>query len=220
MDKFNSVIKSVHIENKEYVLDGIKLIKDKVLDTNINGIQKRIEILNLPDNYNVIIGVDDNEEMKVKNKVIFCKFYFKVYDVFNREINDFQSHHKLASGIDVKIKLTNINSPKVSIQTESSKIGYFDSEENEFSFTVYNDKPVEIVSAKANSGNSTDPSNWWIIGGIIFSVIIICAALLYYNLSVKKSVIKSPELYNKVGVGNVDMVYKTPRFPPRYYNFY
>jgi len=220
MDRFNTAIKSVHIDNKEYVLDGIKLMKDKSYSTNINGIEKTVEILNLPFNYKSIIGIEDNESIRHKNKVIFGKFYIKIYDSFNREINDFISHHKLSSGIEVKIRSTNIDSPKVSILNGDSKIGYFDAEDYEFNFTVYNDKPLEIISAKASSGNSSDPSKWWIIGGIIFSVVIICAVLLYYNLSFKKSVTKSPELYGKIGVGNIDMVYKTPRFPPRYYNFY
>ena len=220
MDRFNAAIKSINNDNKEYILNGIKLTHNKSFSTSINGIEKSLEILNLPDNYKAVIGIDDNEEINVKNKTIFGKFYIKIYDSFGREVNDFISHHKLANGIDIKIRSTNIDSPKVSIQTEGSKIGYFDADDYEFVITLYNDKPIEIVSAKASSGNSSDPSKWWIIGGIILSVIIICAVLLYYNLSFKKSVVKSPEVYSKVGAGNIDMVYKTPRFPPRYYNFY
>lgn len=220
MDTFNSAIKLIHIENQEYVINGIKISKSKSFNANINGIEKVIEIINLPDNYKAIVGIEDSEEAILGNKTVFGKFFIKVYDSFNREVNDFLSHHKLASGLDLKLRLTNIDSPKVSIENETSKIGYYDAGDYEFTFTVYDDKPIQVVSAKSSSGSSYDPSKWWIIGGIILSVVLICGILLYYNVYYKKAAIKAPEVYSKVNTVNIEMSYKTPRFPPRYYNFY
>ena len=118
MDTFNSAIKLIHIENQEYVINGIKISKSKSFNANINGIEKVIEIINLPDNYKAIVGIEDSEEASLGNKTVFGKFFIKVYDSFNREVNDFLSHHKLASGLDLKLRLTNIDSPKVSIENE------------------------------------------------------------------------------------------------------
>lgn len=217
MDSFNIAIKSLQETNAEKTINGIRLIKGKSLNTSINGVAKSISIVNLPEGYTAIVGIDDNDTIRIKEKKIYGKYYIKIYDSFNREITDFFTNHKLATGLDINLKLTNIDSPSVVIKKGNERIGYFGTEDGEFNITVYDDKAIEVSSSKASSPNNADPSTWWIIGGIIVGVILIMMlSYLYYIYYVKTYFPKNPNT-NIVTFGKLETVYNTPRFPPRYY---
>jgi hypothetical protein len=217
MDTFNIATKSLQDENIEKTINGIRVIKGKSLNTSINGASKSISISNLPEGYTAILGVDDNDTIRIKEKKIYGKYYIKVFDSFNREVSNFFHNHRLATGLDISLKLTNIDSPSVVIKKGTEKLGYFDPEDKEFNITVYDDLPIEVSSSKASSSNSGDPSTWWVIGGIIAGVILITLlTYLYYIYYVKTYPLKNPNT-NPVTFGKLETVYNTPRFPPRYY---
>jgi hypothetical protein len=218
MDVFNIAIKSLQEGNIEKTINGIRLMKNKSFNTSINGVAKSISISNLPEGYTAILGIDDNDTIRIKEKKIYGKYYIKIYDSFNREISNFFENHRLSTGLDICIKTTNIDSSSVIIKKGTEKLGYFDPEDGEFNITVYDDKPIELSSSKASSTNNSDPSTWWVIGGIIVGVILITLlSYIYYIYYVKSYFPKTPNT-NVVTFGKPDTVYNTPRFPPRYYS--
>ena len=221
MDLFNTAAKALQSENVEQTINGIRVSKTKSLTSNINGVIKTLTIHNLPDTYKAVIGIEDNDTIKIKDKKIYGKYYIKIYDTFNREINDFITNHRLAAGLSITLKLSNIDSPSVLIKKNDEKYGYFNSDNEEFNLVVYDDKAIEISSSKASSPDNADPSTWWVIGGIIAGVIVIgILSYLYYLYSVKSYFPKDPALSFKPGFGKPETIYyNTPRFPPRYYDY-
>jgi len=218
MDAFDIATKSLQEVNVEKVANGIRLIKSKSFKTTIKGVCKSISIDNLPEGYTAILGVDDVDTIRIRDKKIFGKYYIKIFDSFNREINDFSTNHRLATGLDISLTTSNIDSPSVVIKKSKEKLGYFNPEDGEFRLSVYDDQPIEISSSKASSSNNADPSTWWVIGGIIAGVILITLlTYLYYIYYVKSYIPKNPDI-NPVSFGKIDTVYNTPRFPPRYYS--
>lgn len=209
MELFNNAVKTLQVENVEQIIGGFRVSKAKSLASNINGVLKSLTIHNLPDGYKAVIGIEDNDTIKIKNKKIYGKYYIKVYDIFNREISNFASNYRLATGLDITMKLSNIDSKKALIKSNDEKVGYFDAESQEFRLTIHNDNPITIESSKASSPDNADPSTWWVIGGIIVAVILISIVIFYLYLRKKDKVI-APSM-NQSSLG-----YTTPRFPQRY----
>jgi hypothetical protein len=217
MDAFNTAVKSLQDDNSEKIINGIRMIRNKSLDTTVNGVSKSITVGNLPNGYSIILGIDDNDTIKIKDKKVYGKYYIKVYDTFNREIKDFLSNHRLTEGLNISFKLSNIDSPSILVKSGDEKLGYFNSDTEEFNITIYDDKPLVVSSSKANSPDNADPSTWWIIGGIIAAIILIMVLSYLYYTKYYNS--KNPAMQS-MDSGKSEMMYKTPRFPPRYYNFY
>jgi hypothetical protein len=178
---------------------------------------KFISVDNLPEGYTAILGTDDNDTIRIKGKKIYAKYYIKIFDSFGREVKDFLSNHRLATGLDISFKLSNIDSPSIVIKKDGDKLGYFGAENEAFNITVYDDKPFTVSSSKASSPDNADPSTWWVIGGIIAGVIVVVLIIyLYYTFSYKKQISENTvPVWTGMGV---ERMAKTPRFPPRYYN--
>jgi len=209
MELFNSAVKSLQIENAEQTIGGFRISKAKSLTSNINGVIKSLTIHNLPEGYKAVIGIQDNDTIKIKDKKIYGKYYIKVYDIFNREISIFANNYRLATGLDITMTLSNIDTKKALIKSNDDKVGYFDAESQEFKLTIHNDKPITIESTKASSPDNADPSTWWVIGGIIVGVIVISVVIFYLYSREKDKVISAS--MNQPSLG-----YTTPRFPQRY----
>lgn len=210
MDSFNTAVKSLQGEGIEHTINGIRMSKTKNLTSNINGVLKSLTIHNLPENYKAVIGIENNDTIRIKDKKIYGKYYIKIYDIFNREITNFAQNHRIATGLDITLNLSNIDSSMVLIKSNKDKIGYFDAEEKEFKLTIHDDSPLVIESSKATSTTDSepDPSTWWVIGGIILGIIIVIAVIIYFYPSNKNKEVaemKQPTL-----------MYATPRFPHRY----
>lgn len=218
MDSFDIATKSLQEDNIEKVANGIRLIKGRSFKTTIKGVSKTISIDNLPEGYTAVLGVDDVDTIRIREKKIYGKYYIKIFDSFNREIKDFSTNHRLATGLDISLTSSNIDSPSVLIKKSKEKLGYFNPEDKEFHISVYDDQPIELSSSKASSTNGGDPSTWWVIGGIIAGVILVTLlTYLYYVYYVKSYFPKNPDT-NPVSFGKINTVYNTPRFPPRYYS--
>jgi hypothetical protein len=209
MELFNSAVKSLQIENAEQTIGGFRISKAKSLTSNINGVIKSLTIHNLPEGYKAVIGIQDNDTIKIKDKKIYGKYYIKVYDIFNREIPIFANNYRIATGLDITMTLSNIDTKKALIKSNDDKVGYFDAESQEFKLTIHNDNPITIESTKASSPDNADPSTWWVIGGIIVGVIVISVVIFYLYSRKKDKVISASMNQSRLD-------YTTPRFPQRY----